>query len=156
MTNAVGTKNKIAARIQRLMDDVPLCPAAAIQRGPRTVTILNRRMSQKPRTFRSWCLGSCGEAELIGARSHSDIQSGNQFVLEAEIAKIGVLRFFKFRPTAEKRDTTFLKKNDTVGENAREVGVVGHDNGCLVEFFLQLEDQARRVRGHDGIHHGGW
>ena len=59
MTRAPGTKKKTAASSQRLMDEVPLWPAAAIQRGPRTVAMLNRSTSQKPMVLRSWDLGSC-------------------------------------------------------------------------------------------------
>ena len=58
MTRAPGTKKKTAARTQRLMEEVPLWPAAAIQRGPRTVAMLKRRTSQKPMVLRSWDLGS--------------------------------------------------------------------------------------------------
>src|ERR1700683_2010875 len=58
MTKAPGTKKKMAARAQRLMEEVPLCPAAAIQRGPRTVAMLKSRTSQKPMDSRSWDLGS--------------------------------------------------------------------------------------------------
>src|SRR5215470_1837912 len=45
---AIGTKNKIAARIHKLIEEVPLCADAAIHRGPRTVAMLKRRTSQKP------------------------------------------------------------------------------------------------------------
>ncbi len=60
MTSAPGTKKKTAARTQRLMEEVPLWPAAAIQRGPRTVAMLNSRTSQKPMVLRSWDLESRG------------------------------------------------------------------------------------------------
>src|ERR1700683_57114 len=53
ITSAPGTKNNSAARTQRLIDDVPLCPAAAIQRGPSTAAILNSSTSQKPIDLRS-------------------------------------------------------------------------------------------------------
>src|SRR6516162_10605815 len=62
MTNAPGTKKKTAAMTQRLMEDVPLWPAAAIQRGPSTVAMLNNKTSQKPIAFRSCDLGSFGDA----------------------------------------------------------------------------------------------
>ena len=58
MTSAPGTKKKIAAMAQRLIEEVPLWPAAAIQRGPRTVAMLNSSTSQKPMVLRSWDLGS--------------------------------------------------------------------------------------------------
>src|SRR5579863_7307172 len=48
MTSALGTKNKTAARTHKLIDEVPLCAAAAIHRGPSTVAILNSNTSQKP------------------------------------------------------------------------------------------------------------
>ena len=35
MISAVGRKKSTAANTQRLMDDVPLCAAEAIQRGPK-------------------------------------------------------------------------------------------------------------------------
>ena len=60
MTSAPGTKKKTAASTQRLMEEVPLCPAAAIQRGPRTVAMLNSRTSQKPMVLRSCDLVSEG------------------------------------------------------------------------------------------------
>src|SRR5260370_19166868 len=53
MMSAVGKKNRTAAKTHRLMEDVPLCAAAAIQRGPRTAAMLNRRTSQKPISRRS-------------------------------------------------------------------------------------------------------
>src|SRR5260370_37476960 len=56
MMSAVGKKNRTAAKTHRLMDDVPLCAAAAIQRGPRTAAMLNRSTSQKPIARRSWDL----------------------------------------------------------------------------------------------------
>src|SRR5262249_41874921 len=57
MMSAVGRKNSTAARIQRLMEDVPVWAAAAIQRGPRTAAMLNNSTSQKPISRRSWDLG---------------------------------------------------------------------------------------------------
>src|SRR5580658_4851917 len=56
MTSAPGTKKKTAARTHKLMEEVPLCPAAAIQRGPRTVAMLKSSTSQKPIALRSWDL----------------------------------------------------------------------------------------------------
>src|SRR6267378_3900413 len=58
MTNAPGTKKNSAAITQRLIEEVPLCPAAAIQRGPSTVAMLNSRTSQKPIVLRNCDLGS--------------------------------------------------------------------------------------------------
>jgi len=46
------------------MDEVPLCPAAAIQRGPRTVAILKSSTSQKPMVLRSWDLESTGGTRM--------------------------------------------------------------------------------------------
>src|SRR6478609_9224544 len=65
MTSAPGTKKKRAAKTQRLMEDVPLCPAAAIQRGPRTVAMLNNRTSQKPMVLRSCDLEFWGGGAVI-------------------------------------------------------------------------------------------
>ena len=60
MTSAPGTKKKTAARTHRLIDEVPLCPAAAIQRGPSTVAMLNSSTSQKPMVLRNCDLESSG------------------------------------------------------------------------------------------------
>src|SRR5207253_9966205 len=57
-TKAVGKKKRIAAKIHKLMEDVPLCAAAATQRGPSTQAMLNSSTSQKPITRRNCCLGS--------------------------------------------------------------------------------------------------
>src|SRR5271163_1953909 len=65
MTMALGTKNKTAASIHKLIEEAPLCEAAAIQRGPRTVAILKRRTSQNPISLRSCLIGS--EEEFAGA-----------------------------------------------------------------------------------------
>src|SRR5262252_1990762 len=54
MIKDIGKKKRTAARIQRLIDEVPLCAAAAIQRGPSTAAMLNKRTSQKPMARRSW------------------------------------------------------------------------------------------------------
>src|SRR5205085_9149237 len=68
MTNAPGTKKKKAASTHKLMEEVPLCPAAAIHRGPSTVAILKRRTSQKPIALRSCDLGSVAAgAEIVKA-----------------------------------------------------------------------------------------
>src|SRR5260370_41897128 len=58
MTSAEGTKKNIAASTHRLIEDVPLCAAAAIQRGPRTVAMLKSRTSQKPISLRNCLMGS--------------------------------------------------------------------------------------------------
>jgi predicted component of type VI protein secretion system len=60
MTSAPGTKKKTAASTHRLMEEVPLWPAAAIQRGPSTVAMLNSSTSQKPMDLRSCDLGLSG------------------------------------------------------------------------------------------------
>src|ERR1700731_3417411 len=57
MTIAVGTKKKTAAITHKLIDDVPLCAAAAIHRGPSTVAMLKSRTSQNPISFRNWLMG---------------------------------------------------------------------------------------------------
>src|SRR5258708_37460984 len=53
ITSAPGTKKKTAARTHKLIEEVPLCPAAAIQRGPRTVAMLKSNTSQKPIVLRN-------------------------------------------------------------------------------------------------------
>src|SRR5205823_7164243 len=70
MTRALGKKNRTAARIQRLIDDVPLCAAAAIQRGPSTAAMLKSSTSQKPISRRSCARASVdvaagGGSELV-------------------------------------------------------------------------------------------
>src|SRR3979411_2474592 len=60
-TNAVGTKNRIAARIHRLIEDCPLRAAAATHRGPSTVAMQKSSTSQKPITRRSCCFTSEGD-----------------------------------------------------------------------------------------------
>src|SRR5215831_9913323 len=79
ITRAPGTKKKTAARAQRLIDDVPLCPAAAIHRGPSTVAMLKSRTSQKPMVLRNCDLESRGagaERVMASPRSGCDA-SGN-------------------------------------------------------------------------------
>src|ERR1700739_1371759 len=70
MTSVPGTKKKTAAITHKLIDDVPLWPAAAIHRGPSTVAMLNSSTSQKPIVFRSCDFGSEAAAGgvLPGAR----------------------------------------------------------------------------------------
>src|SRR6516164_2717762 len=58
MTKAEGTKKKSAAMIHKLIDDVPLWAAAAIQRGPRTAAMLKSKTSQKPIARRNCIFGS--------------------------------------------------------------------------------------------------
>ena len=53
MTRAPGTKKNKAAISHKLIEDGPLCPAAAIHRGPNTVAMLNSRTSQKPIVLRN-------------------------------------------------------------------------------------------------------
>src|SRR2546426_7662537 len=55
MTSAEGMKKNTAAIIHKLIEEAPLCAAAAIQRGPSTVAMLKSSTSQKPITR-----GSCG------------------------------------------------------------------------------------------------
>jgi hypothetical protein len=58
ITSELGTKNIAPEITHKLIEDGPLCAAAAIHRGPRTDAILKRSTSQKPITWRSWLLGS--------------------------------------------------------------------------------------------------
>src|ERR1700684_3375665 len=64
MTRVVGTKNSPAASTHRLIDELPLCAAAAIHRGPSTVTMLNSRTSQNPITRGSFGLEFSAESSL--------------------------------------------------------------------------------------------
>src|SRR6185369_7049346 len=57
MISAVGRKKKTAASTHRLMEEEPLCAAAAIQRGPSTAAMLNSSTSQKPMARRSCDFG---------------------------------------------------------------------------------------------------
>src|SRR6478609_1392643 len=66
MISAVGRKKNTAASTHKLMDDVPLCAAAAIQRGPSTAAMLNSSTSQKPMARRN-C--DCGAA--VSSAIHS-------------------------------------------------------------------------------------
>src|SRR2546423_105482 len=63
VTPARAVKMSSGARIQRLMEELPLCAAAAIQRGPSTVTILNSSTSQKPISLRSCWMGFAADGE---------------------------------------------------------------------------------------------
>src|SRR5882724_304715 len=58
ITSAEGIKKNTAAMIHKLIEEVPLCAAAAIQRGPSTVTMLNSRTSQKPISLHNCLMGS--------------------------------------------------------------------------------------------------
>src|SRR5580692_4530193 len=74
ITSAPGTKNNSAASTHRLIDEVPLCPAAAIQRGPSTAAILNSSTSQKPIDLRSCDFSSRtgGAGIVIGSPGFAD------------------------------------------------------------------------------------
>ena len=72
MTSAPGTKNNSAASTHRLMEDVPLCPAAAIQRGPSTAAILNSSTSQKPMALRNCDF----ESRTSGAGDRHEVTCG--------------------------------------------------------------------------------
>ncbi len=71
MTNAPGTKKKNAASTHKLMDDVPLWPAAAIHRGPSTVAILKSKTSQKPIALRNCPMGLALDSGAGVTRSRS-------------------------------------------------------------------------------------
>src|ERR1039458_3222492 len=95
MTKAPGTKKKTAASIQRLMEEVPLCPAAAIQRGPRTVAILNSSTSQKPMVLRNCDLGSSEagaeiviESPGVAERSHNALENHNGLSTSSPCARL--------------------------------------------------------------------
>src|SRR5438309_3911451 len=62
MMSAVGRKKNTAASTHRLMDEVPLCAAAAIQRGPSTAAMLNSSTSQKPMARRNCDFGAVSSA----------------------------------------------------------------------------------------------
>src|SRR3954468_2989982 len=58
MMSAVGKKKRTAASTHKLIEDVPLCAAAAIQRGPSTAAMLNSSTSQKPMARRNSDFGA--------------------------------------------------------------------------------------------------
>src|SRR6202035_5268014 len=99
MTIAVGTKKKTAAITHKLIDDVPLCAAAAIHRGPSTVAMLKSRTSQNPISLRNcamglaalltgWLTRSFSWQALWGARlRHTDL--GNADTNRSERARQG-------------------------------------------------------------------
>src|SRR5580658_5459906 len=64
----VGKKNRTAASTQRLIDDVPLFAATAIQRGPTTDATLNNSKSHGPIARRSCFLASAGLCSLTRSR----------------------------------------------------------------------------------------
>src|SRR5207244_12310090 len=77
MISAVGTKKKRAAIAQMVSDEAPEFAAVAIQRGPRTVAILNNRTSQKPISFRRRDLTSLAVVtRSSGEVGQNDIRSG--------------------------------------------------------------------------------
>src|ERR1039457_2927436 len=82
MTSAPGTKKNTAAMTHKLIEEVPLCPAAAIQRGPSTAAILNNSTSQKPIVLRK-----CGlESSALGAEFVMESPgSRKEFILHSEI-----------------------------------------------------------------------
>src|ERR1700722_9471471 len=83
MTNAPGTKKKNAASTHKLIDDVPLWPAAAIHRGPSTVAILKSRTSQKPIALRSCPMGLALDSGVGVTRSRSSwISHGTHSLVE--------------------------------------------------------------------------
>src|SRR5215467_6638325 len=57
MISAVGRKKSTAASTHKLIEDAPLCAAAAIQRGPSTAAMLNNSTSQKPMARRNCDFG---------------------------------------------------------------------------------------------------
>src|SRR6476660_6790971 len=86
MISAVGKKKNTAASTHKLMDEVPLCAAAAIQRGPSTAAMLNSSTSQKPMARRSCDFGAVSSAihsfhvfrGVDSSERHHSILSGNQ------------------------------------------------------------------------------
>jgi len=58
ITSAEGTKKNSAAIIHKLIEEGPLCAAAATHRGPSTVAILKSSTSQKPISLRNCLMGS--------------------------------------------------------------------------------------------------
>src|SRR4051812_14806629 len=62
MISAVGKKKNTAASTHKLMDEVPLCAAAAIQRGPSTAAMLKSSTSQKPMARRNCDFGAVSSA----------------------------------------------------------------------------------------------
>ncbi len=64
ITSEDGKKKNIADKTHKLIEDVPLCAAAAIQRGPSTVAMLNSSTSQNPMTRRNCDFGPDAAAWL--------------------------------------------------------------------------------------------
>src|SRR4029077_6270067 len=69
-TNAVGTKNKSAAKNHERIADCPLLAAAPIHRGPSTVAMQNNSTSQKPITRRNCCFTLEAPAAASLTKSH--------------------------------------------------------------------------------------
>jgi|SRR5205814_257129 len=109
MTRALGKKNRTAARIQRLIEDVPLCAAAAIQRGPSTAAMLNSNTSQKPISRRSCARASVGVA--AGRRSELvEISPPATTAVRLQVGKIS--RSLLLWPSVE-----FQKRSDAADEH---------------------------------------
>ena len=108
ITNVVGRKKNIAASTHRLIEDVPLCAAAAIHRGPSTDATLKSSTSQNPITRRSWLLGIGVQIDSSVTRSAS--RAGINASSSQEIAQEGIVRAFKFRPRAEEGHAAFVQE----------------------------------------------
>ena len=71
ITNDMGRKKKMAAKIQRLMDDWPECAARAIHRGPNTAAMLNKTTSSSPISLRSrevWLVVTSSVEDIVEER----------------------------------------------------------------------------------------
>ena len=66
ITSEDGKKKNTADKTHKLIEEVPLCAAAAIQRGPRTVAMLKSSTSQNPMTRRNCDFGFAAPASLTG------------------------------------------------------------------------------------------
>src|ERR1700716_3839902 len=158
MTIAVGTKKKTAAITHKLIEDVPLCAAAAIQRGPSTVAMLKNSTSQKPISLRNCAmglaLGGCVAVIPSPAGSQSYVQLGDQLVFFEEELEERIIGMFEVRPGTEKSDLAVLQKNNTIGQTLGQMRIMRHDDRSFVERIFQAQDQVAHVPGHDGIDHG--
>src|ERR1051326_3186521 len=108
MISAVGRKKNTAASTHRLMDDVPLCAAAAIQRGPSTAAMLNSSTSQKPMARRN-C--DCGAAVSSAKAIHSfPVGASGGFLNERHHSTLPGNQPWPFQPSVA--GSLSLKAND--------------------------------------------
>src|SRR3954471_3981835 len=95
MISAVGKKKNTAASTHKLMDEVPLCAAAAIQRGPSTAAMLNSSTSQKPMARRNCDFGAVSSAiHSFPIEQAPSFYREGQFAISCNISQIKSCREF--------------------------------------------------------------